>query len=104
MALYKISKATAVKRGSRAVLWAETHKRIIFRCPCDGRLIAIEQPPHTITVEHNRTITLDGSVGSHARFDRPANWCHFWLKQGRVEMVSDARCPGAGHKEGRPPG
>ena len=25
---------------------------------------------------------------------RPANWCHFWIKSGEVEMCGDSQCPG----------
>ena len=71
---------------------------IVFKCPCGERDVYVASPPHEITWDDDGALTLNGSVGSHedkAR-GRDANWCHFFIKGGAVDMCSDAQCPGGG--------
>ena len=78
--------------GSRAVVpWADG---VVFRCPCDERQVYIQT--HTITFDAEGVLTLHPSCGYREKDSppRPQNWCHFWLKDGEVEMCGDAKCPG----------
>ena len=99
---YRQGPGSVFEKGSRKVLiWendgvgTEAH----FRCPCGQRSVYVTSPPHTVTVDDDGLVTLDGSVGMRrddARGDGVANWCHFWLKSGIPEMCGDSRCPGRG--------
>ena len=71
--------------------WAEG---VAFQCPCGERQCYVAAPPHTITFDGSNVLTLDPSCGFKARGHLPQNWCHFFLKNGQVEMCSDAKCPG----------
>ena len=68
---------------------------IVFFCPCDGRRVYITSPPHTVLFDAEGVLTLEPSIGSHENESHPQNWCHFWLKDGKVEMCADTKCPGA---------
>ena len=70
---------------------------IVYMCPCDNEQRYITSPPHTISFDADGILTLIPSIGYKARqnLDRPQNWCHFFIKDGVVEMCSDAQCPGA---------
>ena len=88
--------------------WGSDPGEIVFLCPCGGREVYVTCPPHEATFDDDGRLTLNGSCGSrpvsaphdfrivHGKVHRnlPANWCHFWMKDGETEMVSDARCPG----------
>ena len=81
----------------------------VFLCPCGGREVYINAPPHGIAFDDMGRLTLTGSVGSHpvsgpheckivhgeALHDLPANWCHFTVTEGRATMYDDAKCPGS---------
>ena len=80
---------------------------IHFRCPCGQRRVYVTEPPHEIKFDSDECLTLDESVGSHEKTrlsnedpagdewcQRPAKWCHFWIKAGVPEMCADAKCPG----------
>ena len=69
---------------------------VIFRCPCGERQVYVASPPHAITFADDGRLTLDGSVGSRADASRgrPANWCHFHVKNGDVTMCEGSACPG----------
>ena len=83
---------------------------IVFACPCGGREVYITSPPHTIEFDDaGILVSLGGSVGSRplngphefrmvhgtTLHDLPKNWCHFWIKNGGIEMCSDSKCPGS---------
>ena len=68
---------------------------VVFRCPCDERQVYIASPPHTISFDSEDALTVNASCGYKARAGRPSNWCHFWIKDGKASMCSDAKCPGA---------
>lgn len=80
---------------------------VAFMCPCGSRQVYVASPPHGISFDDDGRLTLHGSVGSHERLrlaaepitdsawrDRPANWCHFWIRDGAAVMCVDAACPG----------
>lgn len=81
---------------------------LVFCCPCGGREVYVTSPPHEIEFDQDEKLTLNGSVGSRAvegphdfrlvhgevLHDLPASWCHFFVKNGEVEMCGDAQCPG----------
>ena len=83
------------------------NRAVVFLCPCGGREVYVTSPPHTISFPDNQ-LHLDGSVGSRpiagekdfrlvhgeALHNLPANWCHFFVKDGVYEMCGDAQCPG----------
>lgn len=76
-------------------------KEIHFGCPCGQRSVNVrEQVGHGIEFDEDGLLTIVGSVGSHASeyLRLPANHCHFFVKQGRIEMCADAGCPGNGGK------
>ena len=74
------------------VEWGEG---FVFQCPCDERTVYVACPPHAVEfADDGKLLTLGGSCGYRARARRPANWCHFSLVDGAVQMHSDARCPG----------
>lgn len=81
-------------RFGKVIPW---NKGVVFRCPCNERQVYIASPPHDITFDDHGLLTLNPSVGSKekAGWDRPKNWCHFWIKSGTPEMCTDAGCPGA---------
>ena len=72
--------------------WSEG---VVFRCPCDHRQMYVASPPHTITFDAEGVLTVNASCGYKGNSQQPQNWCHFWLRDGDVEMCSDAQCPGA---------
>ena len=81
-----------LSRGSRVVIpWQDG---VVFRCPCDEREVCISSPPHGISFSADGSLSLVGSVGSKARHDRQANWCHFHIENGDPTMCDDAKCPG----------
>ena len=67
---------------------------VIFLCPCGEREVYCTSPPHGIQWDEQGRLTLEGSVGSRPKGDKPGNWCHFYLMAGKVEMCGDAQCPG----------
>ena len=69
---------------------------ILFRCPCNERQVYVTSPPHVISFSPDGLLTLAGSVGyrENEALERPANWCHFNVKDGAVEMHADSKCPG----------
>ena len=73
--------------------WASA---VEFRCPCGERVVYVTEPPHKIEFDDDERLTLDGSCGSREQphLGQPANWCHFFIKGGEVEMCGDAKCPG----------
>ena len=93
---YHRETGTTLQRGSREVV--ECDQGVCFWCPCGEREVYVSSPPHTITFDEEGVLTLDGSCGYHATDVHPANWCHFWLKDGEAKMVSDAKCPGSSDK------
>ena len=82
-------------RPGAVVAWSDG---VLFQCPCDERQVYIASPPHTISFDEIGLLTITRSIGYRANPDltppRPANWCHFFITQGLVEMCSDAQCPG----------
>lgn len=91
-------------RPGEAIPWGHG---VVFMCPCGRRQVFVSQPPHTITWTDDELLHLDGSVGSRERLripgepesseawkSRPANWCHFLIRDGESEMVTDSGCPG----------
>ena len=70
---------------------------VIFRCPCNERNVYVASPPHEIAFDDDGLLTLTGSCGYAERVDlgRPANWCHFFIKNGEMEMCPDSQCPGS---------
>jgi len=95
---YRQGDETVFTRTSHHVLLDRDPRGVHFRCPCGHRPVYVTEPPHTITFDADKVLTLDGSVGSRASLhisDGQPNWCHFWIKEGLAEMASDARCPGA---------
>lgn len=66
---------------------------VLFRCPCDQR-VCYAAENHQITFDDDGVLTLDPSCGYAANSEHPQNWCHFWLRDGKVEMVGDSGCPG----------
>ena len=75
--------------------WTEKNgEAVIFVCPCGEREVYCTSPPHGIQFDEQGILTLNGSCGYRAREERPANWCHFFVKNGQYEMCGDARCPG----------
>lgn len=71
---------------------------VAFSCPCGEREVYVtEQAGHKITVTDG-ILDIRGSCGyrEDRNLGRPANWCHFFIKGGRVEMCGDSQCPGAG--------
>ena len=60
---------------------------VIFLCPCGEREIYITSPPHEIEFDEEGRLTLNGSVGSREKGDRPANWCHFRMRNGECRDV-----------------
>ena len=70
---------------------------VLFNCPCGERQVYVTSPPHIITFDEEDILTLDGSCGyrKNEALNRKANWCHFFLKNGYIEMCSDVECPGA---------
>ena len=84
------------KPGTHIVLeWGDG---VVFQCPCKGRRhIYISKNIHTITFDADGILTLDPSCGYRENKDlgREKNWCHFYLKDGVIEMCDDAECPGS---------
>ena len=68
-------------------------------CPCGERKLFASSTVHTIEFDKHGVLTLDPSCGYAKNSEHPANWCHFWLRAGVPEMVSDAQCPGSSRKE-----
>ena len=81
-----------LRSGSRDVV--EIDQGVTFMCPCDDRSVYAASPPHTIVFDKHGVLTLDPSCSTAKNSEYPAGWCHFWLKDGEPEMVSDAKCPG----------
>ena len=83
---------------SRGVLhWQEIGREAVqFRCPCGERLVYVTAPPHKIEFDDAGILkSLGGSCGYRAKGKRPANWCHFTIKDGEIEtMHDDSQCPG----------
>ena len=81
------------------VLYWETDagKAVIFSCPCGEREVYVCSPPHEIAFDEAGRLTIKASCGYRERpnLGRPANWCHFQMTAGKVEMYDDSRCPGA---------
>lgn len=73
------------------------HEGVIFNCPCGERMVYVAEPPHTIIFDSEGALTLNGSVGSHEdkSRNRKSNWCHFFIKEGNVDMCGDSECPGS---------
>lgn len=96
--LYHRSDSKVLTPESKQVWYREDPPAVMFHCPCGKRLVYCTQPPHTIEFnEAGVLVSLGGSCGYHKNEHppRPQNWCHFTIKDGRVEhMHSDSRCPG----------
>ena len=92
---YRIADESELGKAAGAVV--KWDAGVIFRCPCSERQVYVASPPHTISWDVDSELNLDGSVGSRAQGyspARPANWCHFFIKNGEAEMCADAQCPG----------
>ena len=96
--LMQYRRGTEEELGRVAGVVVDWSDGVVFRCPCNHRQVYVESPPHAITFDAKGVLTLDGSCGYRGKPNmkppRPQNWCHFWLKDGEVEMCSDAKCPG----------
>ena len=71
---------------------------VIFSCPCGEREVYVtERKGHEILFDDDDRLTINGSCGYAPKPDlgRPANWCHFFMRAGEIEMCSDSKCPGA---------
>ena len=95
MMKYRRGTEEELDRGERvAVPWGNG---IVFPCLCGERTVHVASPPHKITFDDDEVLTLDGSCGYKERknLGREKNWCHFFLKNGEIEMCSDSKCPGS---------
>ena len=70
---------------------------IVFQCLCNERTVYVASPPHKITFDDNGVLTIKDSCGYREKKNlrREANWCHFFLENGEIEMCSDSKCPGS---------
>ena len=66
-----------------------------LKCPCGEREGLLLGDRHAVTFDEDGLCTVHPSLGYEATDEHPANWCHYFIRQGRVEMCGDARCPGA---------
>ena len=75
--------------------WGEA---VIFSCLCGAREVYVTSPPHTIEFDSQSLLTITGSCGYRGKPNltppRPKNWCHFFMKKGKIEMCDDSKCPG----------
>ena len=66
---------------------------VVFKCPCNERQCYVSSPPHkSIKFDSEGILTIKPSLGYRAKGDKPENWCHFYITQGRFEMCNDAKC------------
>lgn len=80
--------------------WSEG---IAFWCPCGTRQIYIKCPPHKrASFDEEGLLTVKPSIGAHANPEMgwPVNWCHFFIRDGKVDMCADSGCPGNGGTAG----
>ena len=78
----------------KSVIKLEDINAIAFHCPCGERIAYVSSPPHKITFDENKILTIKNSCGYKATKDKPTNWCHFYIKDGQYKMVDDSQCPG----------
>ena len=77
------------------LFWEEsTGKACVFCCPCGEREVYVTSPPHSkIEFDADGLLTIEASIARKRRTDdTPA--CHFWIKNGEVEMCADSTCSG----------
>ena len=68
---------------------------VVFSCPCGEREVyATTLEGHEFEWDADLRLTVQGSLGSRPKDGRPLNWCHFFMRDGEVEMCSDAQCGG----------
>ena len=92
---YKKGVESELQTGSRTVVsWNEG---VVFRCPCDERQVYISSKIHSISFDEEGLLTLNGSCGYNEKksLKRKQNWCHFFIKNGEIEMCGDSECPGS---------
>ena len=102
MATYRRHPSTDLERPLRLIgpvlHWQSEHgQAVIFSCPCGEREVYVtEQNGHKISFDSDERLTIKGSCGYRERADlgRPANWCHFYMTDGKVKMENDSQCPG----------
>ena len=82
-----------IRAGTREVL-VDGDGGVHFHCPCGKRRVYAASPPHTVTFDDAGVLTLDPSCSTAENSEYPAGWCHFWLRDGEIKMVSGAQCPG----------
>ena len=100
--LYRKIDGDVLPDSGRGVVYFRTHSNregaVQFWCPCGKRRVYVTSPPHIITFDKDGVLkSLGGSCGYHEsrHLGRPQNWCHFTIKDGKVEtMHSDSKCPG----------
>ena len=67
---------------------------ISFLCPCGDRVVCVNSPPHEIEFDENNILTITGSIGSTEFTTNKYGYCHFYIKEGIVEICEDSMCCG----------
>ena len=91
---YRLDPHCDLRRGSHGVVVDKETGGIYFRCPC-GEIVH-NVGNHEVTFnDHSLEMTVSPSIGYRENGgNRPHNWCHMYIRNGRVEMCADAKCPG----------
>ena len=63
---------------------------VVFGCPCGEREVYVTKPPHS-AIEFDS----EGRLTIHASILSPRYGCHFYMREGKVEMCDDSICPGS---------
>lgn len=92
---YRLDPRCDLRRGSHGVVIDDTTGGIYFRCPC-GEIIHNVGGHEVSFSEGSGEMTVSPSIGYREPpgSSRPQNWCHMFIRDGVVEMCSDAKCPG----------
>ena len=88
------------RRTPGTVLNAGTREVLVDAPACTARVASgwctQRHRPTPITFDADGLLTLDPSCSTAKNSEHPKGWCHFWLRDGEIEMVSGAQCPGSG--------
>ena len=83
---------------------SRTPDHVMFRCPCDERLVSVRRPPHArIEFDSDDRLTIEASIANSEGTllttggRLAAGACHFHVMAGAAVMCDDATCPGSPH-------